>query len=247
MDQLHRLDIREDQDILENNQLESEPMASQSECSLSSIPPVAHGSLVRELSVARVTNLSHDYSVTTSDGSAAYYVLNSIFRRKSPDVTLYGPGGAKAGPVLAASRFCLWTSPIDICLGDPEARDCQWETLMRQHRFKHSSYNFSISMAFESEDASPRMLERRSFTWKRSHGKEVAGGAKWTMRNLKLIDHKTEEVVAVFLAVGPSSWKKRGKFQLRRDWGPQWEMAVLITGLALLEKKARRDRARRKF
>jgi hypothetical protein len=232
----------EDPRAVEKSQQNSSSRTSQSAYSLSSssIPPPAYSDPIKELTILRATTLGQGYHILTSDQALAYQVVNSSFTIRTPDVALYGPAGPKAGPMLATSRFSLLTSPIDICLRALEAQDCQWETLEKERRLSHACFGFSVTMAFGSEGVS-----RRSFTWKRSHGQEVVGGAKFSMRNFKLVDNRTEEVVAVFLAVGPFSWMNRGKFQLRRDWGPQWEIAVLITKLALMEKARRRERVRR--
>src|SRR5205823_5635429 len=86
--------------------------------------------------------------------------------------------------------------------------------------------------------------ERKAFLWKRTHSIGVGDSmpTKLSMRNFKLVEENTGEVVAVWANNGGKSFKKAGKFQLNRDYGQDWDIFVLLTGLSLLEKVRRRAR-----
>jgi hypothetical protein len=93
----------------------------------------------------------------------------------------------------------------------------------------------------------PSSQERRTFIWKRTHRfglEDESWCAKTAWTNLKLLDAQTGEIVANFARNGVNWWKKAGKFVIRADYGERWELMVLLTALAIIEKARRRERAR---
>lgn len=85
---------------------------------------------------------------------------------------------------------------------------------------------------------------RKAFVWKRTNHTPIGDDMPSTLstKNFKLIDEHTEELVAVYVNNGVKSWEKCGKFQINVDYGAQFDVMVLITGLSLLEKERRRER-----
>ena len=173
-----------------------------------------------------------------------YFVNNSFWTRNTADVTLHA-GSDRTGPILGVAKYTPFSSDMKVGLGDPNAADISglyvtWEDVTKESKIKHSSYKWSMTL--------PGTYERRSFTWKRTHhfGLENEGRtAKWAVTNFKLIDDQTREIVANFANNGIKQWKKMGKFVVRAEYGQEWELMVLLTVLAIIEKARRRERARR--
>jgi hypothetical protein len=165
---------------------------------------------------------------------AIYYVNNSSFMPGKPDVTL-SAGSEKGGKVVGVCRMRFGLGTYNIALGDPgkDGVDAPWEMMKRHGVFGSRYWEFSLPVAKGSS-------ERRTFRWKRTHDKSIDVGGL-SLGNKKLIDQETQEIVAVYLSNQTKSWKKRGKLLICKDYGEDWELMVLITLLALLEKQ-RRDR-----
>ena len=71
-------------------------------------------------------------------------------------------------------------------------------------------------------------------------------GAAHSLQNFKLLDEESGEIVATFANNGLKSWKKKGKFRIVEGlYGTEWEKAALLTGLCLIERARRRQRASR--
>lgn len=168
---------------------------------------------------------------TKPENEAMYYVDNSMINPNKPDVTLrIGPG--KDGKIVGVCRmrFGLWTYHIG--LGDPDNEDIEWEDMKCHGAFKTRHWEFSMPVAEGSS--------KHTFTWKRTHDKML--GATSSLKNRKLIDEDTKEVVAVYLKNNLKGWKKMGKFVIFKDYGPKWELMVLITLLGLIERQRRKRR-----
>ncbi|RMD40414.1 hypothetical protein DV735_g4727, partial [Chaetothyriales sp. CBS 134920] len=81
------------------------------------------------------------------------------------------------------------------------------------------------------------------FVWKRTHREGVEPEHNsWSLMNFKLLDAQTNKIVVTFASNFAS--KKFGKFTFRQDFGQSWQLMVLLTCLALIERHRRRDRAR---
>jgi len=112
--------------------------------------------------------------------------------------------------------------------------------VVKESKIKHSTYRWSMTL--------PGAHGRRAFTWKRTHhfGLEHEGwSAKWASTNFKLVDDQTGEIAANFAHEGMRHLHKMGKFVIRAEYGREWELMVLLTALAIIEKARRRERARR--
>ncbi len=171
-----------------------------------------------------------------------YFVDNSIFTRGTPDVALID-GVDKTGPIIASAKFSAFSNKSAIGLGSPDKpNEVIWEELRRVSK-DWSKYAWTMAIP----DGNQQM--RKTFVWTRTHDDKYIGGhddvTKLSHRHLKLVDEATGEVVGLFLSNQLKSWHKMGKFQVWRSWGPEWELMMLITGLAVIEKARRRARARR--
>lgn len=181
--------------------------------------------------------------ITTSDGSPLYYVNNSHFKPETPDVALHA-GSEKTGKVLGVAKFgTMFSKYISIGLGDPNldgGRDMTWLMMERTSTpLIQSEFKFSMKIDLDDPHA-------RTFVWKRSSAAVVGDDAAYSMQNFKLLDGENGEIVATFANNGLKSWKKKGKFRFVKGlYGPEWEKVALLTGLSLVERVRRRQRAQR--
>ena len=168
-------------------------------------------------------------------GAPLYFVENSTWTPHKPDVTLHS-GTENTGPVLGVAKFAV-SSDITVGLGDLNVNnglDMIWEAVAKKSIIKHSEYEWSMDL--------PGSCERRTFIWKRTHHfglEDESSSATAALTNFKLLDALTGEIVANFARNG-TSWRKRvGKFVIRADYGEEWELMVLLTALAIIEKVRR--------
>lgn len=169
---------------------------------------------------------------TNPEKDAIYFVDNSMINPGKADVTVRA-GSGKGGNIVGVCRMRFGFGTYNIGLGDPDHTDTEWEAMKRHGAFKTRRWEFSMPVAEGS-------FKRHTFTWKRTHDKSV--GATHSLRNKKLIDEETKEVVAVYLTNHLKSWKKMGKLIVLRDYGEKWELMVLISLLGLIERQRRKRR-----
>jgi hypothetical protein len=187
------------------------------------------------------TTYHRNYRIMDSSGAALYYVDNSHFALETPDVTLYA-GSEKGGEVLGVAKFStMFSKHISLGLGDPKhngGRDMSWFMMERaSSALAQNEFKFCIKIH-------PKDAHARTFAWKRS-GKAVVGdGASYSLQNFKCVDGGNGDVVATFANNGVKSWKKKGKFRFVEGvYGAEWERLVLLSGLCLVERVRRRQRA----
>lgn len=170
---------------------------------------------------------------TEPEKEAMYYVDNSMVNPNKADVTVReGPG--KKGKVVGACRMRFGFGNYHISLGDPDEVNTEWVDMKRHGAFKTRYWEFSMTITEDS-------LKRHTFTWKRTHDKTL--GASSSLKNKKLVDEDTKEVVAIYLSNNLKSWKKMGKFIILKDYGPKWDVMVLVSLLGLIEKQRRKRRS----
>jgi hypothetical protein len=164
-----------------------------------------------------------------------YFIENSSWTPHKPDVSLHA-GSEKTDPVLGVARFEA-SGDMKVGIGDINANDglaMIWEDVTKKSRIKHSQYEWSMNL--------PGRHERRTFVWKRTHHfglEDEPNSAKSAWTNLKLFDAQTGKVVANFARNGTSWGGKVGKFVIRADYGEEWELMMLLTALAIVEKVRR--------
>jgi hypothetical protein len=172
-----------------------------------------------------------------------YYINNSTFTPKRPDVAIHA-GADDTGPVLGVAQYPNFSSDMKVGVGDPSLNNganVTWEDIKKTSKIVHNRYDWSMTL--------PSTQERHSFIWKRTthfgmEGEHVT--AKWSYLNFKLVEAgKGDVVLANFASNGLKKWRKMGKFVLRAELGEEWEFMILLTGLAIIEKARRRERARR--
>ncbi|KAJ3522779.1 hypothetical protein NM208_g12714 [Fusarium decemcellulare] len=155
-----------------------------------------------------------------------------VIHTGKPDLTLH-KGGSTNDPVVAACHLPKFSGGLKFGLASPAGPDLMnWEELTRQSLLTTSEYRW------ETEHVSgPRAL-----LWKRTHSVGVSGSSPSTLsvRNWKLVDEKTGDILAVFTS--DRTLSKCGDLEVRANHGEQFDQRVLITCLGLYEKAKRRSR-----
>lgn len=146
-----------------------------------------------------------------------YYAHSQSCKPKTPDVTLH-EGSDKTGRVVGVSHFRYSLSTMQLGIGDPvnDPNGVVWQEMRRPSRL-----SLKCRYGFEFVDSSPALADggarldvekraatyggpvKRRFTWQRTSS--TADGIestakKLSLRNYRLSDDDTGEVVAVFIA-----------------------------------------------
>ncbi|KAL4801942.1 hypothetical protein BDV18DRAFT_147874 [Aspergillus unguis] len=182
------------------------------------------------------THLRYNYRVSDAEKKPVYYVYNSHFKPSKPDLTFHA-GQDSNTPVVGVCKLLHLSRHMKVGLGNPQRPGAMvWEDLRCQN-VAMTKYRWPMSIR------SPHGgLERRWFLWKRTHSVSTDGDSPsfFSLRNYKLIDEMTGQVVAIFSSNSFKSVRKSGKLQLSADHGPDFSLMALITLLAIYEETRRR-------
>lgn len=164
------------------------------------------------------TTWRHHYDVA-SNGRHIYHVDNSSMKVGKPDLTFHcGPDNN--APIAGTIKFHHFSSDIEIGVGDPRNPSAvRWERVTREG-------HMSLKHAFRTTVNG----QQRQFTWKRT--KHMGEGR---FGNMKLVDESTQAVIAVFSS-GSAFSRQTGKLEVYADFGPQFQLLVLQSCLALRER-----------
>lgn len=204
--------------------------------SVASDPPIETSGPSRSYDVSKPLFHRH-YDINSADGTPLFYADISLFTRNKPDLTLHA-GASSQARIVAVSQFLKFSGDYKLGLGDPDnMSSVQWEDMTKE-TILSSRYRFEMAVPYEPSQAPGA---RRSFLWKRTRSVGVDGSApsKWTTQNYKLLDERSEQVLAVFS--GTNIPGKCGKIQIRVEYGEEFDRMVLISCLSLYEKARRRN------
>ncbi|EEQ29575.1 hypothetical protein McanMca71_007401 [Microsporum canis] len=188
----------------------------------------------RIYNVYNTTSFTNYRISQSNDKSTLYYVRTSIFTPGKPEITFHV--GERGGSIVGIANFLKFSSHSKIGLGDPaDTVNMVWEDFKKES-VDHSKYRFEMTVKGE----------RKGFLWKRTRSIGVEGSVpnKFSESNFKLLDEGTGELLGIYSTNGIKSIRKMGKFQLNRNYGPEFDLMFLLTGMALLEKLQRRKHAR---
>lgn len=177
------------------------------------------------------------YEIKSADEQPLFYGKTSVFGFKKPEVTIHA-GNSEAGPILAACKFVKFSGAFKLALGDPEdVNNVQWEDMTMESAL-HSRYRFEMTVPDKQQIG---YNERRVFIWKRTHNEAAEGSSllKASMRNFKLVDESTEQIVAVFTS--ELSFSKCGVLEIKVDYGEAFDIMVVNSCLGLYERARRRN------
>lgn len=181
--------------------------------------------------------MQRHYEISSSDGKPLYYGDISLFTPNKPDLTLHVGAGSQ-GPVVAVSNFLKFSGNYKLGIGNPDNMNTvQWEDMTKEVLHK-PKYRLEMTL---QHGAGRNASERRTFLWKRTRsvGVEDATPSKWTVRNYKLVDEQTGQVMAVFS--GGRRPGRGGKIEIRVEYGQNFDHMVFISCLSLYEKARRRS------
>ncbi|KAJ5457529.1 hypothetical protein N7475_008917 [Penicillium sp. IBT 31633x] len=165
------------------------------------------------------TYFHHNYKVSTPDKQHLFHVVNSSFRPRKPDLTFH-QGPDSHGPIAGICKFRHFSSDCEAGLGSPDQPSkVDWVHLHKHDKMRQWWFRMKMD---ESK-------KKKTFTWKRVHLRNT-----WKH---ELVEESTQNVVAI---LSPSEvFKKTDQMDIFSDFGPHFNLSVLISGLAVLEKVRR--------
>lgn len=166
-------------------------------------------------------------NISTENGKHLFYIKNSSWPSSRPDVALHA-GFDKKSPTVAVCDFGKWSGD-KIALGDPSKTGLKWAPFERHGTFS-PEYQWSFG--------------QQTFAWKRTHSEGIDGHkpSGWSSRNYKMVDIRTNKVIAVYNN-GVVFSGRSSKFQINVNYGKDFDALVLLTGCAMLEKARRNTRS----
>jgi hypothetical protein len=171
---------------------------------------------------------------TAPEREATFYATNSLFNPHAADVTLHA-GPSESGAVCGVVHMRFKFGTYHVGIGDTVTNEAgvRWYNMQRHGVFKGRYWQIK----WEGVDGG----EGGVYSWKRTHDRGI--GASPSLRNKKLVEEKTGQVVALYLTNHLKSWKKVGKLMIYKDLGGDWAMMVLLSILGIVEKQRRKRRA----
>lgn len=203
--------------------------------SMASAPPIDDNGPSRLYNIIKPL-LHRHYTINSADDQPLYYGDISSFTPNKPDLTLHA-GASSEAPIVAVSKFLKLSGHYKLGIGNPsDVNGIIWEDMTKELIHK-PKYRFN--MAVDPKYNHPQ-IERRSFLWKRTRSVGIGGSApsKWTTQNYKLVDERTEQVLAV--VAGATRPGRVGRLQIRVEYGESFDRMVFISCLSLYEKARRR-------
>ncbi|KAJ5774631.1 hypothetical protein N7457_009527 [Penicillium paradoxum] len=196
---------------------------------------------IDSISPSRVYNITRPllhrhYIISSADDQPLLYGEISSFTPNKPDLTLHA-GASSQAPIVAVSNFLKLSGNYKLGIGNPDAAgNMIWEDMTKELIHK-PKYRFEMIIPLEPDQSQG---ERRAFLWKRTHSVGIGDSApsKWTTQNYKLVNERTEKVLAV--SSGATRPGRVGKLQIRVEYGEEFDRMVLISCLSLYEKARRR-------
>lgn len=171
-------------------------------------------------------SLGHHYKVVTTDnqgGKHQFYIENAPSATEKPDLTFYD-GPDSNGPVIGLAKFPHVSANCDVKLIDEQLKE-DWVPVTKKG-FMAMKYTFQI----------PAGGKPGSFAWKKTRS---MGSGSSPYGNMKLVDEKSQDVVAVFSS-DPFSLVA-GRLDMREDYGDSFDRWALVTGIAVRERQRRQN------
>lgn len=167
------------------------------------------------------------------------YHINLHGNRKTSGMTLYG-GYDAHGPQLAASKFSLGTSEedFDIFVGGQYSNPSDREA----DKVRAGSEGWGVNRAFYRFETQVGGVggERRKFFWQKTNDSRL-GSSVFAVRDFKLVDAVSDEVVAVYHEAS-MSWSKssptlKGEVKVFEELGEVGEAAALLVLSTVLYRR----------
>jgi hypothetical protein len=171
-------------------------------------------------------SLGHHYKVVKADnqgGKHQFYIENAPSATNKPDLTFYD-GPDSNGPVIGLSKFPHVSANCDVKLVDEQLKE-DWVPVTKKGLMS-MKYTFQILAGGKPG----------SFAWKKTRS---MGNGSSPYGNMKLVDEKSQDVVAVFSS-DPFSLVT-GRLDMREDYGGSFDRWALVTGIAVRERQRRQN------
>ena len=187
------------------------------------------------------------FDVDNQAETPSYFAFVREWKPNTPDVTLHA-GTDTTAEILGVAHF-RFSRHIMLGVGDPSshASGVVWEKMQRQTFFKNKwTFEFTDSSVGDAISAvlppSISVPVRRHFIWQRTSDAAlgVKGVGRMSIRNVRLIDQDTGDVIAVFLADNLTSLKKKGELRVFQKLSVDLERIVIL-GCASIVEKMHRD------
>ncbi|KEF54575.1 uncharacterized protein A1O9_09017 [Exophiala aquamarina CBS 119918] len=183
------------------------------------------------------------FDVGSQVETPSYFAAVREWKLNTPDVTLHAGTDATAD-ILGVAHF-RFSRHIMLGLGNPsrDASSVVWEKMQRQTFFKNKwTFEFTDPNACDMPIPSINAPARRHFIWQRTNNSTlgVKGVGKLSIRNVRLVDQDSGDVVAVFLADNLTSLKRKGELRIFQKLSTELER-IIILGCASIAEKMHRD------
>ncbi|KAM0439607.1 hypothetical protein ACHAPT_000699 [Fusarium lateritium] len=178
---------------------------------------------------------SKHYDVKPISEGSSFYVDVSSFTPGKPDLTLHR-GASKDGPIVASCHLPKFSGDLKIGLAGLAGPDSMaWEDITRESVLKASEYRWQTAIPDIATSGN------RVLFWKRTHSVGVSGmsPSSLSVRNFKLVDEQTGDILAVFTS--DRTLSGCGVLEIRANHGEQFDVSVLISCIGLYEKARRRS------
>ncbi|CAL5867730.1 uncharacterized protein PFLUO_LOCUS1949 [Penicillium psychrofluorescens] len=208
--------------------------------SADSVPPTQDEQGPARIYPISKSSFRRHYEIKSPDNRTLFYADVSSLTRNKPDITLHA-GSDTSAPIVAVSQFLKLSHNYKLGLGNPDdPGNMQWED-MRRESIRGNKHRIEMNIRDSSSPDTP--TQRRSFLWKRTRHVMVEDSTRrWgSVRNYKLVDERSDQVVAVFTS--ERTYSKCGKIQIKVEYGDDFDRIVFISCLSLYEKAKRRARA----
>ncbi|KAJ5168719.1 uncharacterized protein N7482_004313 [Penicillium canariense] len=169
----------------------------------------------------------HHYRVVTTDGAGSthhFFLENSPFDRSRPDFRMH-EGPDANGPVVGLSCYRRFSQDCRVVLveNEEDAEKSEWVTLAKKGHIS-PAYSFQA----------PLHGEMGTFWWKKTRS---MGTHATPLGNMKLVDEKSDAVLAVFSS--DSYALVPGRLDMCGEYGETFDRMALLTGVSVREKQRR--------
>ena len=194
-------------------------------------------------------HLGASLTINHPDSQAALFFVGRYEKQNVSDVIIYRGADSKA-PYVAQAKFTAFKKDFHLYVGGlqiPDKDDWDVVRCASEGRMFHSDFcRFEVQLPPDDTnyDRPPgSRYSRRKLAWKKTHDPRL-GASRLSIRDFKLVDEASDEVVAVYLerAMGGVMSKPQGRIHLREKFNEDAELATLVSLMAILERMRRHMR-----
>jgi hypothetical protein len=166
--------------------------------------------------------------------SEARYYVGRYQVLDHPDVILHR-GSERTCPVVGQATFESSDKDFIISVGEHAASSTGHQEIARcignNKLFGHDGYQFTVPAGTQAREGGSAST---SLVWKHTHDSHL-GSSMWRSKDFKLIDERTDEVMAVYNNLSETD-DEMGKLQWKVACSTGEEMRALIVLMAMFER-----------